>query len=250
MQTDLDFKMKNRNTLESETLLPNRTRLKPSFPNFKIILLWMLVMTLVNVNAKDFVDVKKEIPSIELDIRYYSSNNFIGKPIDGYLAPKAILTKEATLALKKVQTELKEFSFGLKIFDGYRPQKAVDHFVRWGKDLKDTTMKDVFYPNVEKKNLFKEGYIAKHSGHSRGSTVDLTIIDLESKIELDMGSSFDLFGKNSWVNYKNITPTQRANRMLLHTIMLKHGFKSYPQEWWHFTLKNEPYREFFNFDVE
>jgi len=202
------------------------------------------------VEAKDFLELKKEIPSIELDIRYYGSNNFIGKPIDGYLAPKAILSKEATLALKKVQKELKTFSLGLKIFDAYRPQKAVDHFVRWGKDLTDIKMKEVFYPNVEKKNLFKEGYIAKHSGHSRGSTVDLTIIDLNSKTELDMGSSFDLFGKLSWVSYKNITSQQRANRMLLHTIMLKHGFKSYAQEWWHFSLKNEPYKEYFDFNVE
>jgi len=204
----------------------------------------------ISVDAKDFLELKKEIPSIELDIRYYGSNNFIGKPIDGYLAPKAILTKEATLALKKVQKELKTFSLGLKIFDAYRPQKAVDHFVRWGKDLADIKMKEAFYPNVKKKNLFKEGYIAKYSGHSRGSTVDLTIIDLNSKTELDMGSSFDLFGKLSWIAYKNITAQQRANRMLLHIIMLKYGFKSYAQEWWHFTLKNEPYKEYFNFNIE
>ena len=212
-------------------------------------ILWIVLMC-ISVEAKDFLELKKEIPSIELDIRYYGSNNFIGKPIDGYLAPKAILSKEATLALKKVQKELKTFSLGLKIFDAYRPQKAVDHFVRWGKDLADIKMKDTFYPNVKKKNLFKEGYIAKHSGHSRGSTVDVTMIDLNSKTELDMGSSFDLFGKLSWVAYKNITAQQRANRMLLHTIMLKHGFKSYAQEWWHFTLKNEPYKEYFDFNVE
>ena len=209
-----------------------------------------MLLILIDVYAKDFVDVEKEIPSIELDIRYFGLNNFIGKSIDGYLAPKAILTKEATFALKKVQIDLKEFELGLKVFDAYRPQKAVDHFVKWGKDLSDTKMKGIFYPNVEKKNLFKEGYIAKHSGHSRGSTVDLTIIDLQSKTELDMGSSFDLFGKNSWVTYKNITSTQRANRMLLHTIMLKYGFKSYAQEWWHFTLKNEPYKKYFDFNVE
>ncbi|SFV68130.1 D-alanyl-D-alanine dipeptidase [hydrothermal vent metagenome] len=212
-------------------------------------ILWILLMC-ISVDAKDFLELKKEIPSIELDIRYYGSNNFIGKPIDGYLAPKAILTKEATLALKKVQKELKTFSLGLKIFDAYRPQKAVDHFVRWGKDLADIKMKEAFYPNVKKKNLFKEGYIAKYSGHSRGSTVDLTIIDLNSKTELDMGSSFDLFGKLSWIAYKNITAQQRANRMLLHIIMLKYGFKSYAQEWWHFTLKNEPYKEYFNFNIE
>ena len=212
-------------------------------------IVWIAMMC-ISLEANNFLELKKEIPSIELDIKYYGSDNFIGKPITGYLAPKAILTKQATLALKKVQTELKTFSLGLKIFDAYRPQKAVDHFVRWGKDLTDIKMKDSFYPNVEKKNLFKEGYIAEHSGHSRGSTVDLTIIDLESKTELDMGSSFDFFGTASWVYYKHITPQQRANRMLLHTIMLKHGFKSYAQEWWHFTLKNEPYKEYFDFNVE
>ena len=212
-------------------------------------ILWIAMMC-ISLEANNFLELKKEIPSIELDIKYYGSDNFIGKPITGYLAPKAILTKEATLALKKVQTELKTFSLGLKIFDAYRPQKAVDHFVRWGKDLTDIKMKDSFYPNVEKKNLFKEGYIAEHSGHSRGSTIDLTIIDLESKTELDMGSSFDFFGTVSWVNYKNITAQQRANRVLLHTIMLKHGFKSYAQEWWHFTLKNEPYKQYFDFNVE
>ena len=212
-------------------------------------ILW-IVMMCISLEANNFLELKKEIPSIELDIKYYGSDNFIGKLITGYLAPQPILTKEATLALKKVQTELKTFSLGLKIFDAYRPQKAVDHFVRWGKDLTDIKMKEAFYPNIEKKNLFKEGYIAEHSGHSRGSTVDLTIIDLESKTELDMGSSFDFFGTASWVNYKNITAQQRANRVLLHTIMLKHGFKSYAQEWWHFTLKNEPYKEYFDFNVE
>ena len=153
-------------------------------------------------------------------------------------------------ALVKVQKELKAFGFGLKVFDAYRPQKAVDHFVRWGKALADVKMKNEYYPTVEKRNLFKEGYIAKHSGHSRGSTVDLTLIDLKSRAELDMGSAFDFFGKRSWVKYADISAPQRANRMLLHNIMLKHTFKSYPQEWWHFTLKNEPYKRYFNFDVK
>lgn len=200
--------------------------------------------------ANPLVEIQKEIPSITLEIRYFSSNNFVGVPIEGYLAPKALLSKEATLALKKVQIALKKFSLGLKVFDAYRPQKAVDHFVRWGKDLNDTKMKTLFYPTVDKKNLFKEGYIAEHSGHSRGSTIDLTIIDLESQKELNMGSSFDFFGKVSWVNAPTISPQARANRMLLHDVMVRYGFKSYPQEWWHFTLKNEPYLKFFDFNVE
>jgi D-alanyl-D-alanine dipeptidase len=200
---------------------------------------------------KGFNDIHEKTPNIELDIRYYSENNFIGTVIDGYLAPKAILTTKATIALTKVQKELNSFDLGLKVFDAYRPQKAVDHFVRWGRDLGDKKMKAIYYPTVEKKNLFKEGYIAKKSGHSRGSTVDLTIIDLPTKVELDMGSSFDYFGELSWVKSKNITYEQRANRMLLNTIMLKHGFKAYAEEWWHFTLKNEPYKKtYFNFNVE
>jgi D-alanyl-D-alanine dipeptidase len=224
-----------------------------------VILMLKKILSIIGVlfmvlQAKEiphgFVVVKEMIPSVELEIKYHSSDNFIGIPIDGYLSQRAILTIEATKALKKVQNELQSFGLGLKIFDAYRPQKAVDHFVRWGKDLSDKKMKAEFYPTVEKRNLFKDGYIAKHSGHSRGSTVDLTIINFQTKIELDMGSNFDLFGKRSWVKHINITASQRANRMLLHTIMLKHNFKFYPQEWWHFTLKNEPYKNYFDFDVE
>ena len=199
---------------------------------------------------KGFVYIKDKIPSVELDCRYYGSNNFIGERIDGYLSPRAILSKEAVGALLKVQEELKSFGLGLKVFDAYRPQKAVDHFVRWGRDLVDVKMKSEYYPTVEKRNLFKEGYIAKHSSHSRGSTVDLTIIDLQSRVELDMGSAFDFFGERSWVEYSNILATHRANRMLLHNIMLKYNFKSYAQEWWHFTLKDEPYKSYFDFDVK
>jgi len=215
--------------------------------------LFILTILLTTSQAdlpKGFNYIQEKIPNIELDLRYYETNNFVGQVIDGYLAPRAILSSEATLSLVKVQKELESFGLGLKIFDAYRPQKAVDHFVRWGRDLTDKKMKAEYYPTVEKKNLFKEGYIAKHSGHSRGSTVDLTIIDLESRVELDMGSTFDFFGKRSWVKYRNITAEQRANRMLLNFVMLKNGFKSYVQEWWHFTLKNEPFKKtYFNFDV-
>ena len=217
-------------------------------------LLWISMFLLLTGQAqalpKGFVHIETKIPTIELEIRYCSSDNFIGEIIDGYLAPRAILSVEAVRALTKVQKELSYFGLGLKVFDAYRPQKAVDHFVRWGKDLADIKMKNEYYPSVEKKNLFKEGYIAKHSGHSRGSTVDLTLIDLESRVELDMGSAFDFFGKRSWLKYANISPSQRANRMLLHNMMLKHTFKSYPQEWWHFTLQNEPYQKYFDFNIK
>ena len=218
----------------------------------KSILILTTLFTLSVANLpKNFIYIDKEIPNILLDVKYYSDDNFVGEVIDGYLAPKAILTRKATTALGKVQKELNSFNLGLKVFDAYRPQKAVDHFVRWGRNLSDVKMKAIYYPNVKKKNLFIEGYIAKKSGHSRGSTVDLTIIDLDTKVELDMGSSFDYFGKLSWVKAQNITYEQRANRMLLNIVMLKHGFKAYAEEWWHFTLKNEPYKKsYFNFDVQ
>jgi len=215
--------------------------------------LFILTILLTTSHAelpKGFSYVQEKIPNIELELRYYTKNNFVGQTIDGYLAPRAILSSKATLSLSKVQKELEGFGLGLKVFDAYRPQKAVDHFVRWSRDLADKKMKAEYYPTVEKKNLFKEGYIAKHSGHSRGSTIDLTIIDLESKVELDMGSAFDFFGERSWVKYRNITAEQRANRMLLNFVMLKNGFKAYAQEWWHFTLKDEPFKKtYFNFNV-
>ena len=216
-----------------------------------ILTLTLLLTTSYATLPKGFSYVQEKIPNIELELRYSSNNNFVGEVIDGYLAPRAILSSKATLALAKVQKELEGFGLGLKIFDAYRPQKAVDHFVRWGRDLADKKMKSEYYPTVEKRNLFKEGYIATHSGHSRGSTLDLTLIDLESKQELDMGSPFDFFGKRSWVNYANLTPQQRANRMLLNVVMRKYGFKAYAQEWWHFTLKDEPFKKsYFDFNVE
>ena len=216
----------------------------------------IILMFLSNLNQaqslpKGFAYLKDEVPSIEEDIRYFTDNNFIGERINGYLTPKSIMTIEATKALKEVQKSLKPMGLGLKVFDAYRPQKAVDHFVRWGLDLNDTKMKSIYYPNVEKKNLFKEGYIAKRSGHSRGSTIDLTLIELKSKKELDMGSDFDLFGKLSWFNFSEITSVQKENRLFLHNIMLQNDFKFYAQEWWHFTLKNEPYpHKYFNFDID
>jgi zinc D-Ala-D-Ala dipeptidase len=200
---------------------------------------------------KGFVYVKDIIPNAFFDIRYFGKFNFIGSPIDGYRTPKAILTKEAAEALKKVQYDLNKYSLGIKVFDAYRPQIAVNHFIRWSKDTKDTKMKKDFYPNEDKKNLFTKGYIAEKSGHSRGSTIDLTIVDLKSGTDLDMGSSYDFLDKISASEYQSITPQQRANRILLRNIMEKHGFKYYSKEWWHFTLIKEPYpKTYFNFPVE
>jgi len=200
-----------------------------------------------------FVYVTEIVPDIKVELRYFTHNNFIGEPIDGYLAPKCILTRQAAEALKGVQEDLKRFGLGLKIYDAYRPQQAVDHFVRWAKDLGDVRMKQEFYPHVQKENLFKEDYIAEKSGHSRGSTVDLTVVSIDAKptdAGLDMGTGFDYFGTESWPDCPGIEPNARAHRMLLLFVMEKHGFKPYPREWWHFTLKDEPYPDAcFNFPV-
>lgn len=201
---------------------------------------------------KRFVYLSDVIPDITIDLRYYTDNNFIGTPIDGYLAPKCIITKDAAIAIKKVQDELKTYGLCLKIFDTYRPQQAVDHFVRWANDYADTLRKAEYYPNVKKNELIPD-YIASKSGHSRGSTVDLTIIPLNSNNneQIDMGGTFDYFGKVSWVNNLEISPNQRTHRMLLQTLMIKHGFKSYSKEWWHFTLQDEPFpNTYFNFPVK
>lgn len=200
---------------------------------------------------KDFVYLKEIMPNLRSDLRYYGSHNFIGRPIDGYNAPKCLLTKEAAYALKNVQDELEKIGFGLLIYDAYRPQRAVDHFVRWSQDENDTTMKVEFYPNIDKKDIFSRGYISAKSGHSRGSTVDLTIVSLKTRHILNMGSPYDLFDEVSSIEDKSITKNQRSLRMLLKRRMEKHGFKSYPKEWWHFTLEKEPYpNTYFDFPVE
>jgi D-alanyl-D-alanine dipeptidase len=203
---------------------------------------------------KGFVYVDEMIPDLRLDLRYAGSHNFVGERIDGYRKQRCILTREAAEALKKVQEELRPFGLGLKVFDAYRPQRAVDQFVRWARDVSDTRMKGEFYPDIRKKDLFRDGYIAAKSSHSRGSTVDLTIVSLKGEDpdrELDMGSGFDFFGLRSRPEYPGIPPSLRAHRMLLQMVMKKYGFQPYPREWWHFTLKGEPYPETcFNFPVQ
>jgi zinc D-Ala-D-Ala dipeptidase len=201
-----------------------------------------------------FVYVEDVIPGIQIELRYFTDRNFMGRRVDGYLKPRCILTREATERLKKVQEELKPFGLGLKIYDAYRPQRAVDDFVRWGKDLSDTRMQAEHYPEVQKKDLFREGYVAEKSSHSRGSTVDLTIACLvkqPTESDLDMGTRFDFFGPEAWPNSPLVSPVQRAHRMLLQILMSKHGFEPYPKEWWHFTLKGEPFPDtYFNFPVQ
>ncbi|MDA3870844.1 MAG: M15 family metallopeptidase [Candidatus Marinimicrobia bacterium] len=217
-----------------------------------ILLIFILVQGLFGKDLPEgFVYINEFIPNAVIDLRYSTDHNFIGKPIDGYKSQKCIISKKAAIALKEVEKELAEYGFGIKIFDSYRPQRAVDHFVRWAKVLDDTLTKSEFYPTVDKKDLFKKGFITSKSSHTRGSTVDLTIINLKDEKKLDMGSNFDYFGKLSWVISTDITTEQQAHRALLQIIMKKHGFKNYSKEWWHFTLKNEPFpKTYFDFPVE
>lgn len=201
-------------------------------------------------DAGGFVSIGEAIPDVILEIRYYSTYNFVGDRIDGYEQPVALLTKEAAARLKEVSDELAGKGYRLKIFDAFRPQKSVDHFMRWAEDVSDTRMKTFFYPDLDKSVLIPEGYIAEHSGHSRGSTVDLTLFDMRTGKEADMGSPFDFFGEISHPDYRGITAEQYDNRMLLRDSMLRHGFRPVDEEWWHFTLVNEPYPEtYFTFPV-
>ena len=201
-------------------------------------------------DSSDFVLLSEAVPDAILEIRYYSTYNFVGERIDGYEEPVALLTKEAADALEEVSEDLEEQGYRLKIFDAYRPQMAVDNFVEWAEDVDDTKMKDYFYPELDKSVLFDQGYIAEHSGHSRGSTLDLTLFDMETEKEVDMGGTFDYFGELSHPDYTGITDEQYENRMILRNAMMKHGFKPLDEEWWHFTLEDEPYPDtYFTFPV-
>ena len=197
-----------------------------------------------------FVSLAEAVPDAILEIRYYSTYNFVGDRIDGYERPVALITKEAATALRAASDECVRRGYRLKIYDAYRPQRAVCHFMRWAKDANDTRMKAPFYPNLDKSVLFAQGYIAEKSGHSRGSTVDLTLFDMTTGKEVDMGGTFDWFGRESHPEYKGITEVQFANRMLLRKIMVANGFKPIAEEWWHFTYENEPYPDtYFDFPV-
>ena len=203
------------------------------------------------MDASGFVKLSDVVPDAILEIRYYSTFNFVGDRIEGYEAPVAFLTKEAATALKAVSDELIKKGYRLKIFDAYRPQRAVLHFARWAEDLNDTRMKEYFYPELDKSVLFEQGYIDYKSGHSRGSTIDLTLFDMKTEQEADMGGTFDYFGTKSHPDYKGITPKQYENRMILREAMTAHGFRPLSSEWWHFTLNNEPYPDtYFDFPVK
>jgi D-alanyl-D-alanine dipeptidase len=202
------------------------------------------------MDPSGFVVLSDLVPSVIQEIRYNSSYNFIGDRIDGYEEPVALITREAARALKTVSNELMVQGYRIKVFDAYRPVSAVKHFMMWGIEDTDIRMKQYFYPGLEKQELFAKGYIAKQSSHSRGSTVDLTLLDMKTGKEVDMGSPFDMFGEVSHPDYKGITEEQYANRMLLQSVMVRNGFETLDCEWWHFTLKDEPYPDtYFEFPV-
>jgi len=197
----------------------------------------------------DFVDAAAVVPGLIIDARYAGSHNFVGRPIDGYEAPRCLLTAETAQALAAVARDVTQRGLVLKVFDCYRPTRAVANFERWAQDISDTAAKAEFYPDVDKRTLFRDGYIASRSGHSRGSTVDLTLAHVGAG-ELDMGTPFDFFSPRSWSAAANISDEAKANRALLAAAMRRHGFRPYEKEWWHFTLSHEPYPDsYFDFPV-
>ena len=216
-------------------------------------------------DSSQFVTITDVVPDAILEIRYYSTYNFVGARIDGYEEPVALMTRVAADSLRAVSDDLKHHGYALKIYDAYRPQRAVDHFMRWAQDPTDTLTKAYFYPYLSKEEVFEKEYVAKRSGHSRGSTIDLTLVDMATGKELDMGGTFDWFGPESHPDYGGgnpetleFTPKDSAftseqfyNRMILRTAMLRHGFRPLDNEWWHFTLNNEPFpNTYFTFPVK
>lgn len=200
-------------------------------------------------DSSGFVNLSEVVPDIIMEVRYHSTYNFVGERIDGYEVPCVLMTREAAAALKAVSDDLKAKGYRLKVYDAYRPQMAVDHFMRWAEN-NDTSMKKYFYPKIAKDRIIPEGYVARKSGHSRGSTIDLTLFDMKTGKEVDMGGTFDYFGELSHPDYKKITKAQYKNRMILRDAMIKRGFKPLEEEWWHFTLKDEPYPDtYFTFPV-
>lgn len=203
-------------------------------------------------DASGFVILSEYVPDIIEEVRYHTTYNFIGDKIDGYDDPIILVVLEAALALQKANEEAKKLGYAFKVYDAYRPQTAVDHFVRWAKDINDTKMKEIFYPETKKEELFEKGFIASKSGHTRGSSIDLTLFNLKTGKEVDMGGVFDNFGDVSHSNYTDgLTEEQINNRKILRKIMCENGFKGINSEWWHFNLIDEPYPDtYFTFPID
>ena len=220
---------------------------------FAVILVspWTEAKAADPMDSSDFVAVSDEIPDVLQEIRYFSAYNFVGSHIDGYEAPVALMTREAAAALKEAAAEFRTAGYVIKIYDTYRPQRAVDHFIRWGADVQDVRMKPYFYPTTDKSRVFELGYVAKRSGHSRGSTIDMTVVNMKTGQELDVGEHFDYFGERSHYAYTGISPVQQENRKFLRSVMERHGFHGLAEEWWHFSLDNEPFPDtYFDFPVK
>lgn len=219
-----------------------------------LLLAAALALSITNAQAQErprqFVNAGAHVPGLVVEMRYAGAHNFVGRPIAGYDAPLCLLTRRAADALADVQAHLAPFGLGLKVFDCYRPARAVADFVQWAGDLGDQARKAEFYPNVDKARLFELGYLAERSGHSRGATLDLTIVDRATGAELDMGGPYDFFDTSSWPTDQTVSPAARANRALLQSVMQAHGFRPLAEEWWHFTLRNEPHpRTYFDFPI-
>ena len=196
-----------------------------------------------------FVDAATVVPDLVVEMRYFGSNNFIGRPVDGYEKPVCLLTRQAAAALAAVARDLAPRGFGLKVFDCYRPARAVRHFLRWADDPNDPGRPE-YQPGLDKHDLFRLGYLAKRSGHSRGSTVDLTLVRLADRGELDMGTFYDFAGPRAWLTDRSVSAEVKANRTVLVEAMGRRGFKPYVKEWWHFTLQGEPFPDtYFDFPV-
>ena len=225
---------------------------------FLLVIMGTIMASGQQTMNNNFVMLSEAVPDAILEIRYHSTYNFVGQRIDGYEQPIAMLTKRAADSLRAVSDDVMRMGYRIKIYDAYRPQKAVDHFVRWARVVSDTLMKQHFYPDLPKSVLFSQGYIAKKSGHTRGTTVDLTLVDMKTEKDIDMGGTFDWFGPESHPDFcgnpetgkytgnnhkspkgRSITPQQFHNRMILRKAMLRHGFKPLNSEWWHFTLKKQ-----------
>jgi D-alanyl-D-alanine dipeptidase len=221
-----------------------------------ILVLMLLLAPLADAQARNdrrpdtFVDAASIAPGLLVEARYATAHNFVGVPIDGYDKPICYLTKPAAAALALVVKDLEARGLTLKVYDCYRPARAVAHFVRWARNLRDEKMKAEFYPHVDKSTLFRDGYIASQSGHSRGSTTDLTLARRDSGAALDMGTPFDFFSTRSWPSDRHVSAAAQANRALLAQAMERRGFRPYDKEWGHFTLRHEPYPQtYFDFPV-
>lgn len=228
-------------------------RTLPALIGFLLMLSTVPAIAADDALPEGFVHADEIVPGLVGDLRYAGAENFVGHRIDGYEAARVVLTAKAAEALRQVQADLKPFGLGLKIFDAYRPTRAVAHFVRWSSQPDDPASKRAYYPGIDKAKLFEEGYVATRSSHSRGSTVDLTLVTIAKDgavADLDMGTPFDFFGPESWPDYTDLTGEQRSNRLLLKLVMERHGFKPFDKEWWHFTLAGEPFPDtYFDFPV-